>query len=84
MTTTVIEPSAWTSEGPLVRSKPASTLSIGDIVTNLGVVDAVTMIGVFVVATIRGTVWSLATGKGGIASLDVIWHESQTVTVDQP
>lgn len=81
--TTVIEPST-TGERPRAFIKLASDLCIGEIVTNIGVVDAVNRVGVFVVASIRGTVWSLASGKGDIANLDVVWHETQQITVDLP
>lgn len=60
---------------------PAAQLQPGDIVANIGVVDAIRRDGVFVVASIRGTVWSLATGTGDIHNLDYVWHESDTLTV---
>lgn len=59
----------------------ASALMVGDIVTNLGIVNAVRHEGVFIVANVRGDVWSLASGTCHTASLDVVWHQTQEVVV---
>lgn len=85
--TTIVEPSTRIvgddeAAAPQTTIVQADQLKPGMIVTNLGVIDAISRVGVMVVAAIRGTVWSLATGTGDIATLDVVWHESQSVTVD--
>ena len=58
-------------------------LTKGDIITNVGIVDAINFVGVFVVAKVRGTVWSLADGIGDIGYQDVVWHASQWTTIDR-
>lgn len=65
----------------LIHTLNVSALAVGDVVTNLGVVNAVRREGVFVIANIRGDVWSLASGTCHTASLDVVWHSSQEVVV---
>ena len=62
--------------------KEANQLSKGDIVANVGLVDTVCRSGVFVIAAVRGTVWSLATGTGDVVTRDVVWHETETVVLD--
>ncbi len=82
MTTTTIEWSTVRDGVPGVRATPVTELAKGDVVTNLGVVESVNRVGVFIVAAVRGTVWSLATGLGDVQSLDVVWHETAEITLD--
>lgn len=60
---------------------PVTLLDKGDEIANIGLVDGVEKIGVFIVATVRGTVWTLGTGGGQIASRDVAWHQSEVAWV---
>jgi len=84
--TTVVEPSTIQKDDNgirvLARSVMARDLRKGMIVTNIGIIDAINQVGVFVIAAVRGTVWSLADGMGDIRVLDVVWHESNQVSVD--
>lgn len=64
---------------------PVTLLDKGDEIANLGIIDGIETVGVFVVTTIRNTVWTLGTGRGTIAHRDVVWHHSDvayTVTGD--
>lgn len=84
---TVIQPSSTTivDEGfvaPRVQLVHAGDLEKGMVVTNMGVVEAVSANGVFTIAAIRGTVWSTASGKGDVHTLDVVWHHMEQVTID--
>lgn len=60
----------------------ANAIKGGMHLTNLGVVVGVTRNGVFVTATVRGTIWNLGTGMGDIAQVDITWHETNEVAVD--
>jgi hypothetical protein len=78
----VIEPTSPDAGMPAVRTIQVSQIKPGMLVTNIGIVDNVTHIGVFYVLRLHGTHWSLANGRGDIEQRDVTWHESQAVTID--
>ena len=55
----------------IAEAVPVIRLEVGDIVTNMGRVEAINYDGAFLTASIRGTVWSLASGRGDLHNLDV-------------
>jgi hypothetical protein len=67
---------------PAIITKQAKDLAKGDLIVNLGLVDSITTIGVFVVAKVRGTEWSLADGTGDVVSRDMTWHCSEDLSID--
>lgn len=84
---TIVEPSTYVHDNdgfvsPRCQIVHAEDLEKGMVVTNIGTIDAIGTNGVFVIAAIRGTVWSTASGKGDVHTLDVVWHSSQQVTID--
>jgi hypothetical protein len=63
------------------HTKTAGSLKRGDIVANLGMVTRTNTVGMFTVAAIRGTDWSLATGTGDLVTRDYVWHGADNVIV---
>lgn len=61
-----------------------SELRTGQILANYGEIRAINRVGVFVVVQVIGNEWSLATGIGNAQLSDVIFHETELVTIDVP
>lgn len=63
----------------------ARDLALSDVIHNVGKVEAVSHVGAFVIVSIRGAHWSLATGGLNRANLDHVFHQADTVLLrDDP
>ena len=62
--------------------KEAAKVDLGDMVANVGIVDAKNTIGVFTVLLVRGTLWTLANGRGDIVRRDLTLFSTDPVVIE--
>lgn len=71
----------YTSEDWSTSWIEARNLQRGDVVPNVGVVDNVQPVGVFMVCNMRSMIWQLSTGTGDEHNFDRVFHQVDNVLV---